>query len=101
MNTEHIWTVLATIAALISTGCSVYIVFRDRAWRDSEEFKALQRRIEAAEKALAAGEERFKNLATKADLSEVKSDLRGVERSLEKVDAATIRIERILMGEKL
>lgn len=98
----QIGTFLVALAALIISGLNH---LRANRWRESDEGKALVRRIDTlegapdwnetesgraivarmtfAEQKLAAGEERFKGLATKADLAKLEAEISGLERTVD------------------
>ena len=116
MTVQILFQIGSFLLACVAFFISAATFLRAGKWRDSDEGKALIARIDRAEKwgdseaakrlidtvdehgkRLAAGEERFASLATKADVAEVKADVRGLEKSVDKVDAGVSRIERILM----
>ncbi len=96
MNLNILIMVISCIAAIASAVSAVYVSMRDQRWRDSDDFKALTSRIAAAEKQLAAGEERFRGLATKEDLAGIRAEVHALKDSLNGVDAGVIRIENFL-----
>ncbi len=111
-----IFLVASLLVSTIALAFSAATFYRAGRWKDSEEGKELERRLSAAEKwerspaavalielvnehseRLAAGEERFENLATKSDVAGVQAEVRGLEKALDRVDAGVVRIEKILM----
>lgn len=108
--------ILLSVAALV---LNVFTAIRAGKWRDSEEHKDLVAKVNSHSQAiptmlanianlvltatehgnrLAAGEERFKSIATKADLAEVSSDVRGLEKTVAGIDAGVTRIEQFLIN---
>jgi len=114
------WQLIFLIASLlvstIALAFSAATFYRAGRWKESEDGKELERRLSAAEKwaespaalalidlvdehsrQLAAGEERFENLATKADVARLQAEVSGLEKAVDRVDAGVVRIEKILM----
>ncbi len=110
-------------AALFFSAASLLIAavtfWRNGKWRDSEEHKTLVAKVQDHGQVipmmvanitnlqasvlehgnrLAAGEERFKSIATKADLAVVASDVRGLEKTVVGIDAGVTRIEQFLIN---
>ncbi|EGF92441.1 hypothetical protein ABI_08770 [Asticcacaulis biprosthecium C19] len=108
---------IAIFVSLAAFVMNVATFIRAGKWKESEEGKLLIARVERAEKwseheiarallstvaehetRLAAGEIKFLNLATKADIASVKAEVSALEKTIDKVDGAVVRIERLLMG---
>lgn len=67
-------------------------------WHDTEAGRRLVGRVSDVENQLSAGEERFKSLATKADVARLEADVDNLKHSIGGVDAGVTRIEMFLMN---
>lgn len=74
---------LALMISVVACATSVWTAVRSGQWRDSDSAKALLQRVDDTESRLDKLEERTRGLATKADISGLKSELHGVCRQIE------------------
>lgn len=110
----------AIIFSALSLMLAALTFWRNGNWRQTDEGQKLIARIVAVEQApdwhqtdsgkqivgqvaeirerLARGEERFANLATKADLARIESDVENLRSAIKGVDSGVIRIEQLLMN---
>lgn len=89
---------LAALCVSVITGLFAILTYhRAGRWKEGEDAKLLVAEVASIDKRLTTVEAEIKGLATKADLAEVRADLRGLERSIEKTAAGVERIEQFMM----
>lgn len=110
MSPEVLQYVLA-IAACLSALCAVYVAWRAKGWRQSDELKAmiaeaasrwvesaaskaLHHRVDDAERRLDVAETTVENLPTKDDLAKIERDVGDVARLLAGQSAALDGVKR-------
>ncbi len=105
---------LAFGVSVLACGIALYVAVRAGRWRDSDDAKAIDNRINAlattvggAATGLALGavatrvtalEAGMQHVATKADIAGLKAEVKGLESTISSVDAGVSRIEDHLMG---
>lgn len=94
---EMIFRGLSAFAAIISMGCALFIARRTENWRNSDGVKAMERRITDIETDCAKIKVRLDQVATREDLSSLKSEVRSLTKEIGKVDNGVRRIESFLM----
>jgi len=99
---------LALLASIVIAGTGVYVARRAGRWRDSDAAKELHNRVTDTERRLDAHELQLKNLPTKEDiaklrgdtqaaLGEIKAEVRGMEKLVERTEGAAMRLEGYMM----
>lgn len=70
---------LATILSVAALLMNLATFIRQGRWKESDEAKRLIDRVNDHEKRLTAGDEKFKNLATKSDVAKLEGEINGLE----------------------
>lgn len=87
---------LAIAAAGLAVSCATFV--RNGRWKDTEAAQALLSRVDDCENRLTDAEATQRHAATKAELAEVKSELHGLTRQADRLEAGIARIESHLMS---
>lgn len=94
---EILLRVVSAGSALIAVICAVYVARRASNWRESDEAKALERRVTEVERDLSNIAVRLDTVPTREDLAALKSEVRALSREVGKVDDGVSRIEIFLI----
>lgn len=79
---------------------AIFVAMRAGRWRESDGAKEMAGAINKLDHRLTTVEADLRNVATKADIANLKSEVEGLERLAKNTDHAVNRIESLLMGAK-
>ncbi|HRD47542.1 MAG TPA: DUF2730 family protein, partial [Caulobacter sp.] len=77
---------------------AIFVAMRAGRWRESDGAKEMAGAINKLDHRLTTVEADMRNVATKADIASLKSEVEGLERLAKNTDQAVTRIEGHLMG---
>jgi hypothetical protein len=85
--------IITMLAALASAACTFFVAWRAGRWRETEEAKALLKRMGEAENRISACEIRMEDLPTQADIARLESEIKGVGTQVGAANAGIDRLE--------
>lgn len=93
-------TMLPLICSVVSVSCAVYVTIRNANWRQTDDARAIDKRIGEAETRIQACEIRLQDLPTKADLAKLGGEIHTVTELVKAAGAGVDRIETFWMQLK-
>lgn len=83
--------------AAMSAACAVFVAMRAGKWRETDEAKALIKRVGEVETRVKACEIHMEDLPTRADIAKLQGELHAVREIGTRTERAVERIEGFMM----